>query len=182
MVQRQQAQSLRLAASWQAFVLQSIMFAIIYVETSVISYLTSRTSRDSLTAGRQAATQDWWDSLDKSKLRISDLVIKEIAKGDAQAAAKRLASVADLEVLSLHEQAEALANKLMDAGLVPKTEPEDAAHIALATLHGCTYLATWNFSHFVGPEPKYKLFSALQAWGYAPPLFGTPEELLESQK
>jgi predicted nucleic acid-binding protein len=157
------------------------MINIIYVETSVISYLTSRTSRDSLTAGRQAATQEWWDGLDKNNIRISDLVIKEIAKGDSQAAAKRLASVADLQVLALHEQAESLANRLMDAGLVPKTEPEDAAHIALATLHGCTYLATWNFSHFVGPEPKYRLFSALQAWGYSPPLFGTPEELLESQ-
>jgi len=81
--------------------------------------------------------------------------------------------------ISAHAQTDVLANRLMQAGVVPESEPEDAAHIAMATLHGFRYLVTWNFAHFVGPDAKYRVFAALRDWGYAPALFATPEELLE---
>jgi len=32
----------------------------VYVETSVVSYLTSRLSRDLVVAGHQQITQEWW--------------------------------------------------------------------------------------------------------------------------
>lgn len=62
---------------------------------------------------------------------------------------------------------------------VPAREPQDAAHIALATLHKFRYLATWNFAHFVGPDAKFRVFAALHDRGYVPALFATPDELLE---
>jgi len=40
---------------------QAIVKPLIYVETSVISDLTARSSRDVLTAARQTWTQEWWD-------------------------------------------------------------------------------------------------------------------------
>jgi hypothetical protein len=33
----------------------------VYVETSVISYLTSRPSRDIVVAANQEVTRDWWE-------------------------------------------------------------------------------------------------------------------------
>ena len=41
-------------------------------------------------------------------------------------------------------------------------------------------IVTWNFSHFVGAEPKYRVFAALRDWGYEPALLVTPEELMEN--
>jgi len=38
------------------------MKAKVYVETSVISYLTSRPSRDVVIAGHQQITRDWWQT------------------------------------------------------------------------------------------------------------------------
>lgn len=35
----------------------------VYVETTVLSYLTARPSRDLVTAARQAATREFWDRL-----------------------------------------------------------------------------------------------------------------------
>ena len=32
----------------------------VYVETSVVSYLTARPARDIVIAGRQQGTRDWW--------------------------------------------------------------------------------------------------------------------------
>jgi len=151
----------------------------IYLETSVISYLSSRPSRDGVSASRQALTHEWWESVDKRRVHVSDLVIKEISRGDPHAAARRVALVTGLPVVPPHCDTDSLAERLMQANVVPRTEPEDAAHIALATLHGFRYLVTWNFSHFVGPDAKFKVFAALRDWGYSPAFFATPEELLE---
>ena len=50
------------------------------VETSVISYLTARPSRDLLVAARQEATREWWESRSvKFAAFSSQLVLKEVA-------------------------------------------------------------------------------------------------------
>jgi predicted nucleic acid-binding protein len=67
----------------------------------------------------------------------------------------------------------------MDAGAIPVTEPEDALHIAIATISQAHYLVTWNFAHLVGPDTKLRLLDTLRALGHTLPLLTTPEELLE---
>lgn len=153
----------------------------IYVETSVISYLAARASRDTLTSLRQTVTHLWWErARDDCELCISGLVLTEIARGDTGAAARRAEVCVGLSVLPGHAQSMALARRLIDAALVPTTELEDALHIAEATLEGMDYLATWNFAHFANLSAKYRLVQALTQWGYQAPLFATPEELYES--
>ena len=149
----------------------------IYVETSVISYFANRPSRDGLVAARQALTHDWWAGLDKSQACLSALVIEEISRGDAEAAQKRLNLAQGLLQLKQIPEATALAHRLINAGAVPRTEPEDALHIALATVHQCRLLVSWNFAHFVGFEPRYRLLEQLKGWGYSPAYLVTPEEI-----
>jgi predicted nucleic acid-binding protein len=151
----------------------------IYVETSVISYLANRPSRDGLVAARQALTYDWWAGLDSTTVWVSELVVAEVSRGDLQAAGNRLRWIENLPRVEIEPQAIDLAQRLMDEGLVPKTEAEDAMHIALASVHGFDYLVSWNFAHFVGADPKYRLFSALRDWGLNPVRLVTPEELME---
>lgn len=151
----------------------------IYVETSVISYLANRPSRDGLVAARQALTHDWWAGLDSASVWVSELVVAEVSRGDLQAANNRLRWIEHLPRVEIEPQALALAQRLMDEGLVPKTEAEDAMHIALASVHGFDYLVSWNFAHFVGADPKYRLFSALRDCGLNPVRLVTPEELME---
>jgi len=50
----------------------------VYIETSVISYLTARPSSNLLAAAWQKATLDWWDTQRKRfSLYVSDIVIAE---------------------------------------------------------------------------------------------------------
>lgn len=152
----------------------------IYVETSVVSYLTARPSRDLVTAARQTLTRDWWErAAERWDLVISALVIEEAAKGDPTAASYRLQALLNLPSLPISINARDLAKSLVQSGIVPATEPEDALHVAIATVSKTRYLVTWNFAHLVGPDAKQRLLDGLWTLGHNPPLLTTPEELLE---
>jgi len=157
-----------------------LMKSRIYVESSVISYAASRKSSNAKTAYRQEVTQMWWvKAVDQFALECSAIVQFEIAAGDASAALKRLNLFASLVCVPLHEELASLSERLMLEGLVPRSEPEDASHIAQATLTHADYIATWNFAHMVGPQAKYRLVQGIERWGYKAPLLATPEEILE---
>lgn len=63
----------------------------VYVETSVIGYVTSWPSGNLITAARQKQTKDWWrDAPDNYDLIVSDLVVSECSIGDPKAIRARL--------------------------------------------------------------------------------------------
>ena len=152
----------------------------VYVETSVISYLTARPSRDLLVAARQEATREWWDMRNVSfRPLVSNLVLQVASEGDPAAAIQRLEVCRQLDRQAIHQACEDLANALIAAKAFPETEQEDALHIALATLARTDFIATWNFAHLVGPVAKFRLQTMIQNMGFPPPILATPEELLE---
>lgn len=152
----------------------------VYLETSVISYLTSRPSRDVVVAGHQQVTQDWWEKQrERFHLVISELVVQEASAGDAQASAARLRVLEDLEVLEISDDALTLASKLVDPGPVPKKAVEDALHIGVAVTNGVEYLLTWNYKHLANAAMRTSIEEICRANGYEPSIICTPEELLE---
>lgn len=67
----------------------------VYLETSVISYLTARPSRDVVKLAKQELTRQWWDENKAAyDLYVSDPVLAEIQRGDTTAARQRLGIVA----------------------------------------------------------------------------------------
>lgn len=115
----------------------------VYVETSVISYLTSRMSRDLLVAARQEVTAEFWPQfLRDYEIVISLPVLEELSKGDPEAVEKRLEAVRNLPVLEVHAQVETLARKLVKARAIPPEYPEEALHVATAALNGCGFVLT----------------------------------------
>jgi hypothetical protein len=152
----------------------------VYLETSVISYLTSRPSRDLIVAANQQITQEWWQLRRQDfDLFISQLVVQEASAGDEHAAQQRLQAVADIPLLTLSEEAVAFAEKLVKEGPMPQKAVEDALHIAVATLSGMDYLLTWNFKHIANATMRYKIERVCRLTGYEPPIICTPQELLE---
>jgi hypothetical protein len=60
----------------------------VYIETTVVSYLTAWPSRDVVRAGHQQITRDWWKAApDRYDLFSSVLVVAESMAGDSTAAA-----------------------------------------------------------------------------------------------
>ena len=105
----------------------------------------------------------------------------EISKGDGEAALRRLDYLNQCFILPELPQAANLAKRLIDVKAVPDTEPEDAAHIAIATAAEVKYIVSWNLSHMVGPQAKRQLEKAIANLGFSAPLLATPEEIFEAE-
>ena len=93
----------------------------VYLETSVIGYLTSRPSRDIVTAAHQQITLEWWeDQRTKFALVLSQFVLQEVGTGNQEFAAKRLAIVQNIPIFPATPEALALAQMLTKNGPLPK--------------------------------------------------------------
>ena len=65
----------------------------VYIETSVISYLTARPSRDLVGMARQQVTQTWWDVRAKHDLYPSEVVARECNSGYPESSASRMTAI-----------------------------------------------------------------------------------------
>jgi predicted nucleic acid-binding protein len=155
----------------------------IYIETSVISYLTSRPSRDLVVAGHQQITTEWWErDLPKFTAMISPVVIDEISQGDPEAAAKRREAVAGMQLLTVNAPVLSLAAKyFVNLGL-PENGRIDALHLAVAAHNAVNYLVTWNCRHIANGKVMRRLAEMNLTLEVSTPTICTPEELLEYQE
>ena len=152
-----------------------------YVETSVVSYLTARPSRDVVIAAYQSVTRDWWRlAADKFQLVASALVISKASAGDPDAARARLEALETVTLLDATTEAERLAQTLHDTGALPRRAAGDAVHIAVAAANGADYLVTWNFRHIANATMRWQIERACRQAGYEPPVICTPSELMEA--
>jgi hypothetical protein len=125
----------------------------VYVETTFISYLVARPSRDVIVAGHQQTTQDWWaNRRSQFECYVSQVVIDESSAGDPNESQKRLAIIANLPALNLTTETEALTEAILRSGVLPSRAARDAAHVGVATGHGVDYLLTWNCKHLANAD------------------------------
>jgi predicted nucleic acid-binding protein len=152
----------------------------VYVETTIISYLTARPSRDLIIAGHQQVTHEWWQTTRYAFAVVSSqLVVREAGAGDSAAAQERLALLGELTLLEITEEALALAQHILRTGAIPVGFPEDALHVAVAVVNGIEYLLTWNYKHLANAGMRSKIEAACRERGYEAVIICTPEELLE---
>jgi predicted nucleic acid-binding protein len=143
----------------------------VYLESTVISYLAARPSRDLIVAAHQRLTQDWWTSRRRTfELFVSSLVIQEIGMGDPGVAARRLDLVAGIPLLEVDDEELELAKTLMREGAFPAGSDADALHVAIASANGLDYLLTWNMAHIANAELRPKIERACRRSGYEPPV------------
>lgn len=155
----------------------------VYIETSIVSYLTARPSRDLRAAAWQQITTQWWTTeRSKYELVTSELVVAEASVGDRQAANSRLEVLANIAGLPVDEEARILAAQLVERGGVPPEAEIDALHIAVACVHEVDYLLTWNCRHINNAATKPLVRSICVTVGYSCPEICTPLELLAEEQ
>ena len=153
----------------------------VYIETSIIGYLTARQSNDIRAAANQNATLEWWDiQRPKFDLLISEFVTAEASLGDSEAAQRRLMVIAEIPELEATEEVRLLGQTLISQGAIPQKAGIDAYHVAIAAVNGLEYLLTWNCTHIANAIMRPKIEAICRSCGYEPPIICTPQELMES--
>ena len=151
----------------------------VYIETSVIGYLTARSTKNLIIAGNMETTRDWWQNRRNDFfLYISQVVLDEVARGDTEIATKRLEIVRDFPLLEVTEAVDELASEFMTKSNLPPKASDDAVHIAVATIHRLDYLLTWNCKHIANAQIQRKLTEICFDLGYKLPTICTPYELM----
>ena len=152
----------------------------LYLETTVVSYLTALPNRDLVVAGHQEATRELWTILPtRFETYISALVLQEASRGDAEQARKRIEAIKPFPILDIDDEARLLARQLVVGGGIPKEYPEDALHVAIAAVNGIDIIVTWNFAHLNNPFIRKNIRKVVEAAGYQSPEICSPNELLE---
>ena len=120
----------------------------VYIETTIVSYLTAWPSRDIVRLGHQMLTRDWWDTqrnrFETGHQRIDD---SRSFGRRCSGGGRTTQSLSGITTLNSSPATEALANALVAAFALPPNRLRDALHIATAAGNGIDYLLTWNCKH-----------------------------------
>lgn len=153
----------------------------VYIETSIISYLTARSSNDVRALANQSVTSEWWETQRLNfELFVSEFVVSEASLGHPEAARRRLAAVEGIAELRTSPEVDALSWALIQRNALPAKAEMDAFHVAIAAVNGVEYLLTWNCTHIANALTRPKIEATCRALGYEPPIICTPQELKEN--
>jgi len=152
----------------------------LYLETTVVSYYTSKLSRDVVILAHQQITREWWPkAVTRFDVLISEIVVEEASLGDPEAAKRRLEELKDFPLLELNDRVREIAEIYMEALAIPARVFGDAIHLAVASVYDVDYLVTWNCAHIANAELIKKLMKVNESLGIHSPIICTPEELME---
>jgi len=155
----------------------------LYLETTVVSYVTSRPSRDLLVLARQEVTRTWWQRNHSGyRIFVSPFVLDEVGRGDPLLAKRRMELLKDATVLDPQPGIELLARQLIPALQIPKKSGMDAVHVAFAIHYELHYLLTWNCAHLANAQVLRLLTDLARREGLWLPIICTPEEMIEERK
>ena len=156
------------------------MKPVVYLETTIPSYLVSRPSRDLVVAAHQQVTREWWaNRRSEFDLVISRFVLDEVSQGDTVAASQRLAILKDIPQLTINEDVLVMTDAILNTGLIPHRALRDAGHIAVSAVNGVDFLLTWNCSHIANGPVIVAVRELCEEMGFECPIICTPDTLLE---
>jgi hypothetical protein len=150
----------------------------VYIETTIVSLLVARPSRDPIMAAHQQVTRRWWqDQRSQFHCVTSEEVVREASEGDLEMSRMRLAALAGIPVLGVGDAALALAEAILRKGILPRHAVSDAIHASVASIERIQTLLTWNCRHLANPLILRQLRIFMTGRGLTLPEVCTPIEL-----
>lgn len=82
-----------------------------------------------------------------------------------------------IEILPMVEEVRHLANRYVEAKIIPARYFPDALHIAVATIYNIPVLVSWNFEHMVKIKTKLEVNRINRQRGYPGIEISSPKEV-----
>jgi predicted nucleic acid-binding protein len=145
----------------------------IYLDTSIISFLYADDEPE-----LRDITREFFESfLEKYDVAVSEVLLFEIGKATNETLRRGLYAAVEqygLAVVRLdadeEQEAFALADRYVEAGIIPPAKREDALHLAIATVRQYDILLSWNFRHLANIRKQAQVNTMNAQAGYLRPL------------
>ena len=155
---------------------------LVYVETSVISFHEEIRTQPAMVARREW-TRSWWASASThQRLFTSVAVLEELDGGDYPTRDACLKLASSLPLLEVTADIAEIVEVYISRGLMPADPAGDALHLALASVHRCDFLATWNCKHIANANKFGHVRSLNPKLGLFIPALVTPLELSQESE
>ncbi|TFG17392.1 MAG: type II toxin-antitoxin system VapC family toxin [Promethearchaeota archaeon] len=147
----------------------------LYIETSVINFLFAEDSPE-----KMKITKEFFNNIAKYQIYISDIVLLEIEQAPEHKRKKLMKIITKykMKALESNEEAEKLADKYVSEGIVPNKYYNDALHIAIATKYKMDAIVSWNLTHIVKLNTKFKVKEINEKLKEKDVIICTPEEIV----
>jgi hypothetical protein len=150
----------------------------VYLDSSVPSYWLPQ-APEPIVQARHLLTRRWWEEeLSRFEAFISQVVLDELAGGDTERAAQRLALVEGFPLLAVDDEIERVARYYVENFAMPRRDLRDAFRLALASVYEMEYLLTWNFAHLANASKRTHIEVLNRRLHLASPVICSPEELM----
>ena len=151
----------------------------IYLDTSVISHLDAPDTPE-----KMKETVRLWNKLQRGEYEVvlSWVVFDELDKCQEPKKSYLAAAVQEINYVRVEHtgEANALANRFIELGILKEKSLEDCLHIASALMSGCDIIVSWNFKHVVNPKTIKGAKVVAAAEGYRDIMICSPTMLVES--
>ncbi|MCK9462029.1 MAG: type II toxin-antitoxin system VapC family toxin [Proteobacteria bacterium] len=129
-------------------------------------------------------TSVFWDQVREGRFT---LVSSAVVRREMEDAPLKVRQVFDdlmpyAEIAEVTDAALSLRSAYLNEGIVGPSFSDDALHVALATVAGCSLVVSWNFKHIVHSRkiPLYNAINVLR--GYAPLAIHSPSEVIDYEE
>ena len=152
----------------------------IYLDTSVISYLSQEDAPD-----KMADTRQLWEMfrVGKYDVYLSTVTLEEVADcpEPKRSELRKFLEQIKYTVLEITDEMETVANKIIDMGILTRKSYDDCQHIAAAVVTECNCIISWNFRHIVNIKTIHGVRAITNLTGYKTIDILSPTVLLESE-
>lgn len=130
------------------------------------------------------ASRRFFESVQSGRLK---LIISAVVRDELLAAPRKVANFFEemergAEIAEIGEEAHALQQAYLRAGIVGPQSMADALHVAAAVTSGCRIIVSWNFKHIVH-YAKIPLYNGVNlAQGFSPIAIHSPMEIITDEK
>ena len=157
------------------------MNQLIYVETSIPSFY-FETRPGAQMQARREWTCEWWATAPLTDQLVTSLgVINELVHTPEPKRSNCLGLIDSLPLLEVTEEVDDLVEAYILNKVMPRDAAGDALHLALATVHQCDILVSWNCRHIANANKTPHIRKINGRLGYETPSLITLLELLNQK-
>jgi predicted nucleic acid-binding protein len=112
---------------------------------------------------------------------ISEEVVREISRAPEPRKSQLQGLIRETNplLLEINLEAEELAERYIEEGIIPARYRSDAIHIATAVVNGIEAIVSWNFEHIVKLKTRMMVNGVNRLLGYQDIEICSPQEAIE---